>query len=113
MGSSYHPSLKLLQDNNQARAQLEYELIQEAQELAKRYKHKPAKQAQRHTRRWAQVLNQTDATFQEMVLQADSMDAVKLLPQCVTAAMPLHYISRVVATATLLVQGVPSVRTAP
>ena len=29
-GSGYHPSLKLLQDNNQARSQLEYELIQEA-----------------------------------------------------------------------------------
>ena len=36
--SGYHPSLKLLQDNNQARAQLEYELVQEAQELAERYK---------------------------------------------------------------------------
>ena len=32
-------------DNNQTRAQLEYVLIQEAQELAKRYKCKQAKQA--------------------------------------------------------------------
>ena len=47
----YCPSLKLLQDNNQARTQLEYELIQEAQELDKKYEHKWAKQAQRHARR--------------------------------------------------------------
>ena len=31
-GSGYHPALKLLQDANHARVQLEYKLIQEAQE---------------------------------------------------------------------------------
>ena len=35
-GSGYHPSLKLLQDSNKARAQLEYELIQETEELTER-----------------------------------------------------------------------------
>ena len=64
-GSGYHPALKLLQDTNQARAQLEYEPIQEIQELAERYKHKRAKQARRHTRWWAQVINQINVTFQE------------------------------------------------
>ena len=39
-GLQYHPSLKLLWEANQARAQLEYELIQETQELAERCKHK-------------------------------------------------------------------------
>ena len=39
----YHPSLKLLGEANQARAQLEYELIQETQELAERCEHKQAK----------------------------------------------------------------------
>ena len=39
-GSVYHLSLKFLQDANHARAQKEYELIQEMQELAERYKHK-------------------------------------------------------------------------
>ena len=33
-GSGFHPALKLLQDVNQARAQFEYELAQETQELA-------------------------------------------------------------------------------
>ena len=39
-GPGYHPSLKLLQDANQARAQLEYELVQETKDLAERYEHK-------------------------------------------------------------------------
>ena len=39
-GSGYHPALKLLQDANEARAKLEYELIQETQELGERYEHK-------------------------------------------------------------------------
>ena len=36
--SGYHPSLQFLCDANQARTQPEYELIQETQELAERYK---------------------------------------------------------------------------
>ena len=39
-GLGYHSSLKLLWEANQARAQLEYELIQETQELAERCEHK-------------------------------------------------------------------------
>ena len=78
--SGYHPFLKLLQDNNWVRTQLEYELIQEAQELAKRYNHKQVKQAQRHARQWAQLVDQTDATFQKVFIQASSMEAFKLLP---------------------------------
>ena len=39
-GLGYHPSLKLLWEASQARAQLEYELIQETQELAAKCEHK-------------------------------------------------------------------------
>ena len=42
-GLGYHPSLKLLQEFNQARAKIEHELVQETQELAERYEHKWAK----------------------------------------------------------------------
>ena len=35
--SCLHPALKLLQDVNQARAQLECELAQETQEVSQRY----------------------------------------------------------------------------
>ena len=65
-GSGYHLSLKLLQDNNEVRVQMEYELIQQVQKLAKRYEHKWVKQAHRHARWWAWLLNQRDTTFQEV-----------------------------------------------
>ena len=39
-GLGLHPTLKLLQDTNQARAQLECELVQETQELVLRYNNK-------------------------------------------------------------------------
>ena len=74
-GSGYHPALKLLQDANQARAQLEYEPIQETQELAERYKHKWAKQAKRHAKQQAQMIDQTNATFQEVFSQVISTEA--------------------------------------
>ena len=79
-GSGYHPSFKPLKDNNRTRAQLECEFVQEAQELAEWYEHKWAKQAQTHTRWQAQMLDRKDATFQEVFLQASSMQTIKLLP---------------------------------
>ena len=98
-GSGYHPSLKLLQDTNQARAQLEYELMQETQELTERYKGKQAKEARRHARWWAQMTNQTDATFQEVFSQASLREVVKLLPWCVSVVVPFCYISGAVTIA--------------
>ena len=65
-GSGFHPALKLLQDANQARAQLEYEFVQETQELAQRYDNKQIKQTRRCERCWAWMVKQTDATFQEV-----------------------------------------------
>ena len=98
-GSGYHPNLKLLQDTNQARVQLEYELIQETQKLAERYEQKEAKQARRHARWQAQIIDQTDATFQEVFSQASLTGAVTLLPWCLSAAVPFCYISRATITA--------------
>ena len=66
-GSDFHPALKLLQDANQARGQLECELVQETQELAQRYDHKQIKQARRHERQQAWIIKQTNATFQEVL----------------------------------------------
>ena len=108
-GSGYHPALKLLQDPNQARGQLEYELVQETQELTERYEHKQAKQARRHARQWAQMIDQTDATYQEVSSQASLTEAVKLLPWCISAVMPFHYISRLVTIAAQQDKGIPTV----
>ena len=107
-GSGYHPSLKLLQDTTWARALLEYELIQETQELAERYKHKQAKQARRDARQWAQMIYQTEATFQEVFSQASLTEAVKLLPWCVSTAVPFCYISRAVTIAAQQDEGIPT-----
>ena len=92
-GSDYHPALKLLQDTNQVIAQLEYELVQETQELVERYEHKWAKQARRHAKQWAQVIDQIDATFQGIFLQVSSTEAVMLLPWCIFVAVPFCYTS--------------------
>ena len=97
-GLGYHPSLKLLWEANQARALLECELIQETQELADRCEHKQAKQARRHAWRRAQIINQTDATLQEVLSQAGPVEAVKLLPWCISTAVPLCYISEATTT---------------
>ena len=99
-GLGYHPSLKLLQEANQARAQLEYELLQETQELAEKCKHKWSKQARRYTRRRVQMINQTDSTLQEMLSQAISTEAIKLLPWYVSVVVPLCYISEAASMAT-------------
>ena len=55
----YHPSLKLLWEANKARAQLECKFLQETQEMVEKCEHKWAKQARRHTRRRAQMIDQT------------------------------------------------------
>ena len=84
----FHPALKHLQDANQARAQLECELVQGAQEVAHRYENKWIKQARRHKRLWAQMLDQTYDTFQEVFSQAGSPDSIKLLPWCISMPVP-------------------------
>ena len=68
-GLGFHPALKLLQDVSQARAQLEYELVQETQELVWRYYDRQIKLAMRHERWQAQMVKQADATFQEVFSQ--------------------------------------------
>ena len=49
-----------------------------------------------------------DTIFQEVFLPVDSTYAVKLLLRRVTVVVPLHYISGAVATATQLVEDIPS-----
>ena len=105
-GLGYHPSLKLLWEANQARTQLEWELIQETQELAEKCKHKWAKQARRHARRRAQMINQTNATLKEVMSQESSTEAIKLLPWCISVVVPLHFISKAATMAAYQDEGV-------
>ena len=98
-GLSYHPSPKLLWEANQARAKL-------TQELTERCRHKKAKQARRHARWWAQMIDQTDATLQEVFSQASLMEVVKLLPWCISAVVPFCYIGRAITIAVQQDEGI-------
>ena len=99
-GSGFHPALKLLEDVNQARAQLECELVLETQEFAQRSDDRWIKQARRNERCQAKIVKQADATFQEVFSQVSLADSIKLLPLCIPSAVPLHYMSGALATAT-------------
>ena len=44
--------------------------------------------------------NQTNATLREVLSQVSSMEAIKLLPWCISTAVPLHCISEVATMAT-------------
>ena len=108
-GLGYHLSPKLLQEANQARAQLECELIQETQDLAERCEHKWAKQARGHARQRAQMIDQTDGTVQEVFSQVSSTEPVTLLPWCISAVVPFHHISRAITVAAQQDEGVPTI----
>ena len=108
--SGYHQSFKCQQGNNEVRAQLEYELIQEAQGLAKRYECKWAKQAWRQARRWAQLLDQQMPPFRRCFFAGKfnlGCQITALVCHC-GCASPLHKQMGGCSTATQLVEGIPS-----
>ena len=88
---------KLLQDVNQTRGQLECELAHETHELAQRYGDRWIKLDRRHERQQSWMVKQADATFQEVFSQMSLANSSKLLPWCISSAVPLHYMSRVLA----------------
>ena len=45
------------------------------------------------------MIDQTDVMLQEVLSQASSMEAIKLLPWCISMVVPLYYICEVTATA--------------
>ena len=55
------------------------------------------------------MTDQTDATFQEVFSQFSSTEAVKLLPWCVSLAVPFHYISGTMTTAAQQDENIPTV----
>ena len=53
-----------------------------------------------------QVIDQTDATPQEVLSQVSSTEAIKLLPWCISATVPFHYISETTTTAAQQDEGI-------
>ena len=68
-GSGFHPAIKWLQGINQARVQLECELAQEAQGLARKYNNWQIRLVRKHERWQAQMAEEADATSQEVFSQ--------------------------------------------
>ena len=62
----YNPTLQCLQDFNQARAQLESELSEEAQKLDHKYNTRQIKMERRHEQKWARMAWEGDYIFQEV-----------------------------------------------
>ena len=52
------------------------------------------------------MINQTDATLLEVLSQASSMEAVKLLPWCISMAVPLLYTSNAASMAAHQDEGI-------
>ena len=112
-GLDFHPPLKHLQGINQARAQLECELAQEAQGLARQYHEWQIKLARRHEIWQAQMAKEVDATFQEVFSQASLTDSIKLLPWCISSTFPLCYMSEALATTMQQDEDIPTSTTVP
>ena len=54
------------------------------------------------------MIKQIDATFEEIFSQASSADSIKLLPLCISVAVPLYYMSKKMATAMQQDEVVPA-----
>ena len=109
----FHPALQQLQDFNQTRVQLECKLGQEAQELAWRYNNCRIKLSRKHKRKQAEMMQEANATFQEVFSMVSLTDSIKLLPWCVSSAVPFHYMSEVLATAMQQNKNIPTTTTIP
>ena len=55
------------------------------------------------------MVDQSDATFQEVFSQVTLTEAVKLLTWCISVAVPFHYISRAVISAAQQDEGVTNI----
>ena len=94
------PALQQLKDFNQARIQLECKLGQESQESAQKYDDHWIKLAQKHEKKQAKMTQVRNPTFQEVFSMASPTDLIKLLPWCVSSAVPFHYMGEALATTT-------------
>ena len=112
-GSGFHLALKLLQDINQPRTQLECELAQETQELVWRYDDWQVKLVRRHKRQQAQMVKETDTTFQEVFSEVRLNDLMKLLHWCICPTVPLCYMKEALSTTMQQDEDIPATSTVP
>ena len=58
------------------------------------------------------MVEQTDATFQEVFSQVSLANSIKLLPWCISSTVTLHYLSGVLTTDTHQGEDIPATTTA-
>ena len=58
------------------------------------------------------MVKQADATFQEVFSKASLANSIKLLPWCISSAVPLHYMSGALATMLQQDKDIPATTTA-
>ena len=76
-----------------------------------RYDDRQIKLARMHERQQAWMVEEADATFQEVFSQVRLTDLIKLLPWCISSTVPLHYISRSLATTAQQDEDIPATTT--
>ena len=59
------------------------------------------------------MAEEADATFQEVFSQTSSTKLVKLLPWCISSAIPLHYLNEALAMTVQQKEDIPVTTTAP
>ena len=87
----YNLDLQCLQDFNQAKACLESKQSKEAQKLEHKYNTQQMKMDRRHEQEWLRMAPEGNYTFQEIFLMTSLSNSVKLLPWCISSAVPLGY----------------------
>ena len=112
-GLGYNPALHRLQDYNQAKAQLECEVSKQAQKLAQKYDNCQIKMAKKHEQKWAKMAQKGHATFKEVFAMTSIMESIKLLPWCISSAVPSQYISEALAATVQLGENAPATTAAP
>ena len=104
----YNPALQWLQDFNQARAQLECKLGEQAQKLAHKYDDPQIKVMRKHKQKWARMAQEGNATFQEVFPMTSLADSIKLIPWCISSTIPFSYMGNTLATTVWQGKNAPS-----
>ena len=107
-GMGYNLALQWLQDYNQAKAQLECELGEQAQKLAHKYDDQWTKLAKKHEWKWVKMTQEGNTAFLEVFAMASPAESVKLLPWCISSAVPSQYINEALVTTTQLGENAPA-----
>ena len=85
----YNPALWQLQDFNQARAHLGFELSEGAQKLAPKYDDLRIKLARKLEQKQARMAQEGNTTFQEVFSMTSLADSVKLLLWCISSSVSI------------------------